>query len=125
MKLDYFIVADSLVLDQFTQRVSIFHIVDEIIAPAFPVVLPSLATVACLEGEPSDSARPHRAILRLAGSAAAEPYDLASEFALLGARHRLVHRVENVVLSAPGIMEFSLFISGELLAQRGITVLHK
>ena len=52
--LEYFIVGESVSIDQMTNRVSIFHVLEEIHASTFPVVIPQLTAVAhwnMLDGE--------------------------------------------------------------------------
>lgn len=47
-RLEYFLVAESCSLDQVTNHVSMFDIIEEVHAALFPVVIPRVAAVACL-----------------------------------------------------------------------------
>lgn len=56
--------ADSVAIDRLSNRLSVFHIYEQLRATAFPVFLPSFVLVALLERELSDSDAP-QATLRI------------------------------------------------------------
>ena len=52
--LEYFVVAESVSVDQTRNTMSVFHILEEIQAPVFPIVIPMLAAVAHWNAEDGD-----------------------------------------------------------------------
>jgi hypothetical protein len=54
MRLKYLICCESSAFDLFSNRVSLFHIIDQVTAPAYPIALTSLAIVFCLERDNGD-----------------------------------------------------------------------
>ena len=122
MKLEYFLVADSVVIDQLTNRVSILQIVDDVMVAGFPCVLPGFSTIAgfAVPHEPPGTLK--RASLRVSGSAVPEPRELATSFSSGGPHHRLVYRLEHIALECAGELELELVIDGVQLGKRTITV---
>jgi hypothetical protein len=54
MRVVTFVCSDSFSIDQATHRLSLFHIIDRISAPSFPVVIPGMALCAVWERDQHD-----------------------------------------------------------------------
>jgi hypothetical protein len=54
MRVVTFVCSDSFSIDQATNRLSLFHIIDRISAPSFPVVIPGMALCAVWERDQHD-----------------------------------------------------------------------
>lgn len=58
MNLIFLIAAESVSVDQSTNRLSLFNVADEMLAPAFPTVIPTLSVVALITRETGEEAGP-------------------------------------------------------------------
>ena len=54
MRIKYLICSESSSFDQFTGRVSLFHLMDQIIAPTYPVAIPQISVIVCMEREENE-----------------------------------------------------------------------
>jgi hypothetical protein len=122
MRLEYFLVADSIVIDQLTNRVSILQIVDDVTVAGLPCVLPGFSTIAGFADPDEPAGTMKRASLRVSGSAIPEPRELTTSFRSGGAHHRLVYRLELIALEREGELELELLIDGVHLGRRTIDV---
>lgn len=122
MRLEYLLAAESIVIDQLTNRVSILQIVDDVTVADLPCVLPGFSTIAgfAIPDEPAGTMK--RASLRVSGSALPEPRELATSFRSGGPHHRLVYRLELITLEREGELELELMIDGAPLGRRTISV---
>jgi hypothetical protein len=122
MRLAYLLVADTVVIDQLTNRVSIFQIVDDVMVTGFPCVVPGWSAIAGFAVLPMPAGAQQHAILRVSGSALAEPRELPTGFASGGPHHRLVYRLEHIALQGEGEIALDLRVNGMLLGTHTIHV---
>jgi hypothetical protein len=124
MKLEYFLAADAVVIDQITNRVSILQIVDSVAVARLPWVLAGFSAVAGLRVAEEAAPPERRAVLRVGGSAIAQPRELLASVVGSGSHHRLVYRLENVPLEREGEIDLALFVDGAQLGQHTLAVRH-
>src|SRR5689334_5142896 len=108
-RLEYFLAAESISIDQATNRVSLFNVIDELGAPGFPIWVPTIYTVACLERAPGDEQVHFQAMIRLSGAPVGPPRDHPVNF-VFGERirMRLTHLIQAAQLVAPGTLVIEL-----------------
>ncbi len=59
-KLEYFLVAESVSVDQQTNRISFFNVVEQVNVPVFPFTIPQIVAVASWNTEEGDAKRTFR-----------------------------------------------------------------
>ena len=64
-RLEYFLVADSVSVDQFTNTVSVFHVIEQIRSAIFPVPIPRFACVSSLNIEEDDFGKDYQLTVRI------------------------------------------------------------
>jgi hypothetical protein len=121
-QLEFFLVAESCVVDAMTNRMSIFHVLEVLYFASFPASIANLAAVAVWNPEPGDSERDFQASLlaHKPGEAKPERYDV--NFRLSEARARTLVHLENYALEQPGTLRFELLLNGEHRASHSVTV---
>jgi len=122
MRLEYFLVADSIVIDQITNRVSILQIVDNVTVASFPCILPGFSTVAGFAVPAESLGKLKRVSLRVSGGALPQSHELATSFTSNGTHHRLVHRLDHIALECGGDLDLDIMIDGVHLGRRTISV---
>jgi hypothetical protein len=116
MKLEFFIVSESLSIDQATNRVSIFNVLEELGASQFPIGLPFLTATSCFLVEEGDADKEFVATCRVrAKQGVVDDLELRLTFtARHSARHRLVHRLDGrVAILGQGDVVFELLLNEE------------
>lgn len=119
--LEFFLVAQSVSIDQGTNLISILEVMEEVAGPN-PPVIPSLAIVAAWNIEPDDMSRQFAVSVRLQ-YADGKRIDFPSvEFTAQNARQRTVIRIGMLPTAAFGDMKFELLLDGVHQANHRVTV---
>lgn len=123
-RLEYFVAAESIAIDQTTNRVSIFNVVEELIpGPGpFPKQIPSVVTIACIDAQEGDEQQDYQATLRIHGAPMARELLFPLNFRFVSPRQRLAHRVDMLNLAGPGVLLFELQLNGNHFAEHRVTV---
>jgi hypothetical protein len=112
MKLKYIVCSELASFDQFSGRASLYHVIDQIVAPTYPVALPSLSVVIGLERQPEE---PDTVECRI--SISFGPQELASFPATVQFGNALLARalgnLQSFVVPAAGTMHVNLFIGDQ------------
>lgn len=123
-KLEYFVVCESVSVDQETNRVSLFNVVDELSVgtdiPAAPVVT-QLVAVSSWNREPGDDGREFQAILRIQRHQG-ESIELPVNFRMDRPRYRLVMRVQGIPPAQNAELVFELLLNGHHVASHSILI---
>ncbi len=115
MKVHYIACAQSSSLDAKTNQLSLFHLLDEIGAAAFPLVLPSICVAALFEREAEDApVQSFVLAVTLEGKLVAS-FSLSADFTR-ARRTRTVNTVQGLSLPGPGIATISLLQKTRVLA---------
>ncbi|HTQ59587.1 MAG TPA: hypothetical protein VMI32_05160 [Candidatus Solibacter sp.] len=115
MRTILFVCGQSSALDARLNSVSVFHVLEEISAPSFPIVVPTLAIVAMLEldeGEPVNPAIELRVFLGEQQLFAA-PFN--ADFRVRR-KARAVADFNGLVIPAPGVLRVVLSLAGHDVA---------
>ena len=121
-RLEYFLVASSVSIDQSTNRVSVFEIIEEIRGPTFPLRIPSCAAITLWCAEDGDQDTDFQAMLRVY-MPDGRTNEFATNFRLAMPRHRITQRFQGLTISGPGELRFEMLLNGEHKADHLVTVL--
>jgi len=114
-ELEYFVISESAAVDQQTNRMSIFNVLESVKSPVFPVILPgAVATVSWLRGE-GDAGQDFMATLRLPWVPEAQR-DLNQAFTFGEANHRNIFYLRGLPIPDPGTFRFELLLNNEHVA---------
>ena len=110
-RLDYFVVAQGISVDQSTNSLSIFNVLEELRSPGFPILIPMLSAISVWIPEAEDDGRDFQCILRvtLPGE---ESRDIAHNFVIGRTRHRLIQRLQGVPIQRAGEIRMQLLLNG-------------
>jgi len=120
-KLEYFIVADSISVDQTTNRMSVFHVLEEVHAPLFPIVIPRLAAVAHWNAEEGDVDRDFQVRIIIT-SPDDQPKEFNQNFRMVRPRHRTIANFMGLPVQGPGVMTIEIRLNGEHKASHTIDI---
>jgi hypothetical protein len=120
--LDYFLVARSVVIDKFTNAVSVHSIVDEITPKRLPAVFMQLTALVGLRADEAELGQQssYRIRVRLPGED--HPVESRAEFRVDYSRLRFVSHFFGVRVSAPGDVTFTLFLDDREVASHPVLV---
>jgi hypothetical protein len=123
-KLEYFLVCESISIDQETNRVSVFNIVEEVAPikarPTGPIV-PQVVALACWNREPGDENKDFQATLRI-HAPEEKAKDFPVNFKMEKPRYRLSLRLQGVPALKPGQLRFEMLLNGKHAAEHTILV---
>lgn len=119
MEVQLFTCAESISVDAHSNRLSLFHIFEEMRAVSFPAVVPQLSVVAALqkasEAEPDPTPSDNYSIRASLGDAVL--FEFPIQFLFNGLlRARAIATVQGVFVPSPGVLQFSLSKNGNELA---------
>jgi hypothetical protein len=122
--LEYFLVASSISVDQATNNVSLFHILEEV-SGTIPLRLPPLVAASAWVFSPEERGRDCQAGLRIhlpGGNVLSEANGFAVNFSTERRRHRVHQFLEGLVIPASGDVRFEILLNGEHQAFHTVTV---
>jgi hypothetical protein len=119
--LEYFLVAESISVDQTTNRISFFNVVEQIKVQTFPAVVPQLVAVAAWNAEASDDKKDFQATTRVEHPNG-HSEDFQHNFRMPGKRSRVVMTFRGMKLESPGKLLLKLSLNGEHQATHSIDV---
>lgn len=119
--LEYFVVAESMSVDQQTNQVSVFNILEEVRTSNLPVVLPQVVCVCTLNLGANDMGMEHHAVLRVR-TPRGEPREFAARFKASHRRQRVFTRLLGLPLETIGELVFEISVGGLHLATHTVFV---
>jgi len=119
-RLEFFIVSESMSIDQFTNRLSLFNILEEVESPNFPFQL-SIIAVSLWMKEPGDDERDFQCILRVS-MPNVPPREFTVNFRFISRRHRVIQNIQAIQLNEPGVLRFEVLLNGQHAASHEIDV---
>ena len=119
-RLEYFLVAEATSVDQGTNKISIFNVIEELRSPQWPATVPVMTAVGALEASEEDKGKEFQAIVRVSGDALSEPRDFPLNFELNTKRQRLLFRINALRVERPGAIVVSLLLNGQHLAEHRV-----
>ncbi|MDR3461368.1 MAG: hypothetical protein P4L76_03510 [Beijerinckiaceae bacterium] len=116
MKVHYITCAKSSSVDSKTNQLSLFHVLDEIGAAAFPLHLHSVCVAALFEREAEDAVtQSYALVVKLDGGLLAS-FTMTIDFS--GARrNRSVNTVQGLTIPAAGAVTIAMVQKGKVLAE--------
>lgn len=120
-RLEFFVVADSVSIDQNTNLASIFNILEEIRPQGFPILLSRCVAFSLWYRQEGDENRDFQSTLRVISPDGATR-EFASNFRLVRPRHRIVQGIQNLQITTPGDLRFELLLNGGHAADHIVTV---
>jgi hypothetical protein len=123
VKLEYFVLAESVLVDSHTNRVSIFNVLETIEEIDLPSTIPIVTSVAVLHVEDGDDAIEWQGMLEISAPEG-KPIAFPANFQIpKGAtHHRLLHRLEGLPITTYGNIRFELKLNGQHIAEHRISI---
>ena len=119
--LEYFLVAESASVDQTTNRVSVFNVLEDIQTADFPAVIPQLVAVAAWNFTPDDMNAEFQALLRITDPTGAVS-DHRANFTGQRSRHRFIVKMIGYAILAEGRLQFEISLNDAHSASHTISV---
>ena len=120
-KLEYFLVAESVSVDQKTNRISFFNVVEEVTGAAFPATIPQIIAVAAWNGEEGNDKEAFQATVRITFPDG-EQKDYHHNFRMPAKRSRVILTFQGITLKRAGELLLDLSLNGEHAAKHSIDV---
>ena len=122
-KLEYFLVAESVSVDQDTNSVSIFNVLEEIEAAELPVVVPKMVAISSWLVAEHEHDSDFQVTLRFSGGGFEEaeehPFNMRRG---KRARHRIFHWFKGVPFKKFGTVSFEVLLNGEHRASHTVVI---
>jgi len=120
-KLEYFVVAESVSVDQTRNTMSVFHILEQIQAPGFPIVIPMLAAVAHWNAEDDDMECDSQASV-LITFPDGQHKEFNQNFRMTRPRLRTIANFIGLQISQPGTLTIEVRLNGVHKASHTIDI---
>lgn len=120
-RLEFFIVSEDMSIDQFTNRLSLFNILEELAIPALPFVLPSAIAVSLWMMEAGDDELDFQCLLRVTMPNDTQ-LEFTTNFKTSSRRHRVIQTIQGVTLNNPGVLRFEVLLNGKHAASHEVDV---
>jgi hypothetical protein len=121
-RLELFVVSEGVSVDQLTNQLSLFSVLEEVRSPDFPFVLPSAAAVSLWMKEAGDDDRDFQCMLRVTLTDGSQR-EFTSNFRFGARRHRVILKIQGFPLNEPGMLRFEVLLNGEYVASHEVNVL--
>ena len=119
--LEYFIVAESVSVDQITNRVSIFNVLEEVHPPKLPFAISKLVAVCLWIAEEGDEDRDFQVAFTFT-----QPDDEKKvwyqNFRIPGRRHRTIATFDGIPLSRAGTLRLDVELNQEHKASHVVNI---
>jgi hypothetical protein len=119
--LEYFLVAESVSVDQTTNQVSIFNIIEDLRVPALPGALAQVAAVCAWNVPANEIGQDFQATFRVVAPGV-ESLNHAMNFTATQSRQRMIVRMIGVPIAAPGQLQFEVLLNGQHQASHTVNV---
>lgn len=121
-KLEYFLVSESVSVDQLTNRTSLFNILEEVKANKFPAVIPQVVVTSAWNREIGDEDIDYQVKVRISLPGEEEPKNFPMNFKIESDRHRLFQGFEHLQIQQPGELKFEVFINDKYTASHTVSI---
>ncbi|HAY23282.1 MAG TPA: hypothetical protein DCY27_14190 [Desulfobacterales bacterium] len=120
--MEFFLVAEDLSVDQQTNRLSLFNIIEQLTGCNFPFPLPFAAAVSLWVAEDGDESQDFQCILHII-LPDGETYDFPTNFTFKTRRHRVIQRIQGIPITKSGLLRFEVHLNGKHQASHEIDIL--
>jgi len=121
LQLEYFVVAESVTIDQLTNQVSVFNIIDEL-RVKLPLTLGRIVAVASWNAEEADKGNDYQVAVRVTGIGAQPKEPLRLNVSIEGRRCRTIMHMQGIQVDKPSRIVLDLSINDEHKATHTIDV---
>ena len=121
-KLEYFLVSESVSVDQQTNRASLFNILDEVRDNKFPTVIPQIVVTSAWNYEEGDEDIDYQVKVSISLPSEEEPKDVPVNIKIEKSQHRLFLKLMNLQIEQPGELKFEVFINNEYAASHTVLI---
>ena len=124
-KLEYFVVAESLVTDRETNLVSLFNVLEEFTVSRVPAKLPKFVAVSSWLVLPEERDEDCQVVLRVHLPEGHDPPvmdDFKVNFTTERSRHRIYQYVDGVLITREGELRIELLLDGKHQAEHTLTI---
>lgn len=120
-RLEYFLVAESVSVDQQTNRISFFNVVEQVSSSKFPATIPQIIAVAGWNTDEGDDKKDFQVTVRIT-SPGGEPKDFHLNFRMGAKRSRAILVFQGIKLAGPGKLVVELSLNDKHQAAHSIDV---
>lgn len=121
-RLEFFVVAESAAVDRFTNRLSIFDILETItVDQEFPVVMPRAVAVTLWDTVSDERETDLQALLRIRYPDGTQE-EHAANFTVRHDRHRVLQRIDGITLKTEGELRFEVLLNATYIAGHVVSV---
>ena len=120
-KLGFFVVAEGISVDQATNRISLFNVIEEVYPPSFPASIPTVVAICLWNAEPGDEDQDFQLTLRITPPGQ-PPKEFHQNFRIPGWRCRTLSFVEGMQVAHPGELRLDADLNGKHQASHVIYV---
>ena len=114
--LQFFALAQGIAIDQITNRLSLFNVLDDLTPREFPAVIPRLVAVSAWRLQPEDMGRDFQVSLKVSGPETKQSFE--TNFTAQATGQRLFQDIVGMPLRGAGDYQFDLFLNGTRVAGR-------
>jgi len=119
---EYFLVAESASIDQLSNRISLFHVLEEFKIPEFPFNIHKLVAVSSWNWEEGDDEVDFQSMVSVSVPGKEEPTIVTTNFQMDCERRRVLNYFFDLDLECPGELKFELLLNGESQAHHVVSV---
>lgn len=120
-RLEFFVVSNSVAIDQTTNSASVFEILEATMTPGFPLIIPRCVAMSLWRREAGDEGLDFQLLLRVT-TPDGEIHELPSNFRMSEARHRMMQRIQGLTLRAAGELRFEVILNGKHAADHIVDI---
>lgn len=120
-RLEYFVVAESVSVDQTTNRVSVFNILEELQTANFPVIVPQMVAICGWNILPAEIGQDYQVVIRIIAPGEA-PRDQRTNFTARHVRQRIFTQVVGLPLAREGELRFEVTLNDRHEASHTVSV---
>lgn len=122
-KLEYFLVSESVSVDQQTNRASLFNILDEVRENQFPTTIPQAVVTSVWDYEVGDENIDYQVKVRVYLPNGENPKDFPMNVKIEpNNRHRLLLRLLNLQIEQPGELKFEIFLNDKHISSHTVLI---
>ncbi len=124
-QLEYFLISESISIDQISNRISIFHVLEEARSPVAPFHITELVATSAWNLEEDEIGREIQVSLRIIVPGAAEPINIQQDFMGERRRHRLNAAIIGLQVQGFGDLVFEILEAGVRRATHTVSVIQQ
>ncbi len=121
-RLEFFVVSKAVSIDQTTNQISVFEILEEMDASSFPAQIQSLVAISLWRQEQGDQEQDFQLLLQIT-TPSGTSHDFRTNFRLSGRRHRVTQRIEGMILEKEGVLRFEVILNDQHAAEHIVDIL--